>query len=94
MRWVVNATPGSLYLLETRGSHCIGGWVDPRAGLDWCGKSRPHQVRSPDRPASSVVARPTELPRLPEPDLYRDKISDLVAKQNKCIRVLEDCVKK
>jgi len=20
--------------------NCIGGWVNPRAGLDWCGKSR------------------------------------------------------
>ena len=23
------------------GTHCIGGWVGLRAGLDWCGKSRP-----------------------------------------------------
>ena len=23
------------------GTHCIGGWVDPKAGLDGCGKSRP-----------------------------------------------------
>ena len=23
------------------GTHCIGGWVGPRAGLDGCGKSRP-----------------------------------------------------
>jgi hypothetical protein len=29
MGWVVNAT------------HCIGGWVTPRAGLEGCGKSRP-----------------------------------------------------
>jgi len=25
--------------------------VGPRAGLDWCGKSRPTGIRSPDRPA-------------------------------------------
>jgi len=25
--------------------------VDLRAGLDWCGKSRPTGIRSPDRPA-------------------------------------------
>jgi len=25
----------------------IGGWVDPRAGLDWCGKSRLHQDSIP-----------------------------------------------
>ena len=25
-----------------RGTHCIGGWVGPRAGLDGYGKARPH----------------------------------------------------
>ena len=39
--WVVNATPGSLYPQERPGTHCIGGWLGPRAGLDGCGKSRP-----------------------------------------------------
>jgi hypothetical protein len=29
------------------GTHCIEGWVDPRAGLDWCGKSRPHRDSIP-----------------------------------------------
>jgi hypothetical protein len=24
-------------------THCIGGWVGPRAGLDGCEKSRPHR---------------------------------------------------
>ena len=24
------------------GTHCIGGWVGPRAGLDGCGKPCPH----------------------------------------------------
>jgi hypothetical protein len=45
MRWVVNATPWQLYPRERRGTHCIGGWVDPRACLDG--------IRSPDRPASN-----------------------------------------
>ena len=27
--------------------------MDPRAGLDMCGKSRPTGIRSPDRPACS-----------------------------------------
>jgi hypothetical protein len=36
------------------GAHCIGRWVGPRAGLDGCGKSRPHHgIRYPDRPARS-----------------------------------------
>ena len=39
--WVVNATPRPLYPRERPGTHCIGGWVGPRAGLNGCGKSRP-----------------------------------------------------
>ena len=38
--WVVNATPQPLYPLERPGTHCIGGWVGPRAVLDGWGKSR------------------------------------------------------
>ena len=38
---VVNATLRPLYPRGTPGTHCIGGWVGPRAGLDGCGKSRP-----------------------------------------------------
>ena len=33
--------PAALYPRERPGTHCIGGWVGPRAGLDGCGKSRP-----------------------------------------------------
>jgi len=29
------------YPQERPGTHCTGGWVCPRAGLDGCGKSRP-----------------------------------------------------
>ena len=36
--WVVNATPRPLYPRERPGTHCIGGWVGPTAGLDGCGK--------------------------------------------------------
>jgi hypothetical protein len=41
MGWVVNATPRPLYPRERPGTHCIGGWVGSRAGLDGCRKSRP-----------------------------------------------------
>jgi len=42
MGWVVNATPLQLYpLRKVPGTHCIGGWVGPSAGLDGCGKSAP-----------------------------------------------------
>ena len=50
---MVNATPRPLYPRERPGTHCIGGWVGPRAGLDGCGKSPPTGIRSPDRPARS-----------------------------------------
>jgi len=42
------ATP---YPRERPGTHCTGGWVGLRAGLDSCGKSRPNGIRSPDHPA-------------------------------------------
>jgi hypothetical protein len=38
--WVVSTTPRPLYHRERPGTHCTGGWVGPRAGLDVCGKSR------------------------------------------------------
>ena len=31
----------AVYPREKPGTHCTGGWVGPRAGLDRCGKSRP-----------------------------------------------------
>jgi hypothetical protein len=34
MGWVVNATPGPLYHRERPGTHCTGGWVGLRAGLE------------------------------------------------------------
>ena len=43
MGWVVNATLRPLYPLERPGTHCIGSWMDPRAGLDGRGKSLPHR---------------------------------------------------
>jgi hypothetical protein len=43
MGWMVNATPRPLYFQERSGTHCIGGWVDSRAGLVGCGKSRSHR---------------------------------------------------
>ena len=52
MGWAVTAAPRPLYPLERPGTHCTGGWVGPRAGVDGCGKSRsPTGIRSPDRPA-------------------------------------------
>jgi hypothetical protein len=40
--WEVSVTPRPLFTPGERpGTHCTGGWVGPRAGLDRCGKSRP-----------------------------------------------------
>ena len=38
--WLTSC-PGRLYPRERPDTHCTGGWVGPRAGLDRCGKSRP-----------------------------------------------------
>jgi hypothetical protein len=40
--------PWPLYHQGKRsGTHCIGGWMGPRAGLNRCGKSRPHRDSIP-----------------------------------------------
>jgi hypothetical protein len=44
-----------LYPRERPGTHCIGGWVGPRDGLDGCGKFCPHRDSIPDRPARSKL---------------------------------------
>ena len=33
--------PAALPLGKRLFTHCTGGWMGPRAGLDGCGKSRP-----------------------------------------------------
>jgi hypothetical protein len=45
--WVVNATPRPRYPREWPGTHCTGGWVGPRAGLDGCWISRLHRDSIP-----------------------------------------------
>jgi len=39
--------PAAFYLRERPGTHCTGGWVGPGAGLDRCGKYRPHRDSIP-----------------------------------------------
>ena len=52
MRWVANATSDRFTSGKRPGTLCIGGWVGPRAGLDGCGKSRPHLDSIPGTPES------------------------------------------
>ena len=56
---VVDATPRPLYPRERPGTHCIGGWLGPRAGLDRCGKSRPLPGFDP-RTVQPVASRYTD----------------------------------
>jgi hypothetical protein len=44
--------PAALLLGKRPRTHCIGGRVGPSAGLDGCGKSRPHRDSIPG-PSSS-----------------------------------------
>jgi hypothetical protein len=53
--------PSALPLGNRPVTHCTGGWVYPRAGLDGCGEFASTRIRSQDRPDRSVVAIPTEL---------------------------------
>jgi len=45
--------PRPLYHRGRPDTHCIGGWVGSRVGLDGCGKSRPNWIWHPDYPADS-----------------------------------------
>ena len=59
-------TLAALYPRERPGTHCIGGWVGLRAGLDSCGKPRPPAgIRSTDRPARSKSLHRLSYPGSP-----------------------------
>ena len=53
--------PAALLQGKRPGTHCTGGWVDARACLEECRNLVPTGNRSPDSPARSKVALPTEL---------------------------------
>ena len=59
---MVKATHRPLYPRERPGTHCIGGWVGPRADLDRCGKSRPYRDSNPGPSSPYRISIPTELP--------------------------------
>jgi hypothetical protein len=50
---------------ERPGTHCTGGWVGPRAGLDRCGKSRPPPGFDP-RAVQPVASRYTDYATRPK----------------------------
>ena len=51
--------PGRFTPRERPDTHCIGGWVGPRAGLDVCRKSRPPPGFDP-RTVQPVASRYTD----------------------------------
>jgi len=73
MGWVFNATPRPLYAWERAGTYCIGGWVGPRAVLDGCGKSHLHRYSIPGPSSPLQVAKPTELSRSLEWEVFQTK---------------------
>ena len=52
------------YRRERPGTHSTGGWVGLRAGLDRCGKSRPHRDSIPG-PSNPVGSRYTDYATRP-----------------------------
>ena len=52
-------TPSALPPGKRPGTHCLRGWVGPRAGLDGCGKSHPPPGFYP-RTVKPVASRYTE----------------------------------
>ena len=66
MGWVVSATPRPLYPWGKRsGTHCIGGWVGPRAGLDGLEYLASTGIRPPDRPVRSKSLHQLSYPSPP-----------------------------
>jgi hypothetical protein len=63
MGWLINATTLPIYHRGRPSTHITGGWVGPRAGLDKCGKSRPHRISIPGPSTPLRVAVRTELSR-------------------------------
>jgi hypothetical protein len=61
-------TPAALPPGKRPGTHCIGGCVCPRAGLDGCGKSRPHRDPIPGPSSPQQVTIPTTLS---QPIMYK-----------------------
>ena len=68
--------PAALYPRGRPGTHCIGGWVGPRAGLERRGKSRPPtRFRSQDRPARSQSLYQLSYPA--NHVLYRSTVNEM-----------------
>jgi len=54
--------PAALPPGKRPGTHCAGGWVGPRAGLEGAENFAPTGIRSPDLPARSESLYRTSYP--------------------------------
>jgi hypothetical protein len=78
--WVVMSRLGRFYPRGKRiGTHCTGGWVGPRAGLNWSGKCRPCGVRTHECPSHSEALYPTTPSRVHEN--YNNNIPNIMSPQ-------------
>ena len=73
---------------ERPGTHSIGGWVGPRAGLDGCGKSRPQRDLIPDRPARSESLYRLSCPG-PHANIHNDIIFRTCTMRSVCITTVK-----
>ena len=81
--WGVSVTPRPLFTpAERPDTHCTGGWVGPRAGLDRCGKSCPLPGFDP-RTVQPVASRYTDYATQPtqKVDLFFFYFNPVVHKQ-------------
>ena len=76
--------PAAPYPRERPGTHCAGGWVGLRAGLDRCGKSRSQRDSIPGPSSPQAVAIPTPLPG---PQIQRIRKQYLTDRHNICTSI-------
>ena len=74
------------------GTHCKGGWVGPRAGLDRCGKSRtlPPSPRF-DPPVQPLASRFTDR-AIPGPSMVGLKCSNFVLSKQQRVTKQRNCI--
>ena len=73
--------PAALPPVKRSGTHCVVGWVGPRASLEGCGKLRPHRDSIPGPSSTQRDAIPTALtrPTIMTRGLYKDwDISNII----------------
>jgi hypothetical protein len=86
-RWVVSFTPRPLYpRVRVPGTHCIGGWVGPRAVLDAVVKRKIPSPRRESNPRTPIVQLVTQR--------YTDWAITVLAQEKEQWKVLVNTVMK